>query len=93
MTRDDFFLDLNELIRLLGRLGVAPAVEAEATQKIAAMKMGGSGVTSVDLRRYTDSIDWARQNDVQALRDLAQVLLRIVGGLASELESFRRARG
>jgi len=41
---------------------------------------------------YSDAIDWAHQQDVQLLANLARALLRMVGGLASELESFRRTR-
>ena len=93
MTRDDFFDDLNELVRLFGQLGMARTLEDEAKQKIAAMKTGGPGVTSAELQRYSDAIDWANQDNVQILRDLARVLLRIVTGLATELESFRQARG
>jgi hypothetical protein len=93
MTRDDFYNELNDLVRLLGQLGLAPALQAEAAQKIVAMKTGAPGVTPDDLRRYANAIDWARQDNVQALRDLARVLLRIVAGLATELESFRRALG
>jgi hypothetical protein len=91
MTREDFFNDLSELVRLLGQLGLAPALQAEATRKVATVKTSGHGMTPDDLRRYADSIDWLRQDDVRALRDLARVLLRIVAGLGSELESFRRA--
>lgn len=86
MTRDDFFDDLNELVRLLGQLGLAPALQAEAAQKVATVKTSGHGMTP-------DGIDWARQDDVQVLRDLARVLLRVVAGLVTELENFRRARG
>jgi len=93
MTRDDFFDALNELVGLFGQLGMVRALEDEAKQKIAAMKTGGPGVTRADLQRYSDAIDWANQDNVQILRDLARVLLRIVAGLASELESFRQARG
>jgi len=92
MTRDDFYNELNDLVRLLGQLGLAPALQAEAAQKIVAMKTA-PGVTPDDLRRYANAIDWARQDNVQALRDLARVLLRIVAGLATELQSFRRALG
>jgi hypothetical protein len=91
MTRDDFFKDLNELVRLLGELGLAPALQAEAAQKVATVKTSGHGMTPDDLRRYADAMDWSRADDVEALRDLARVLLRIVAGLATELESFRRA--
>jgi hypothetical protein len=84
---------LNELVRLFGQLGMARALEDEAKQKIAAMKTGGPGVTRAELQRYSHAIDWANQDDVQILRDLARVLLRIVTGLATELESFRQARG
>jgi|HubBroStandDraft_1064217.scaffolds.fasta_scaffold01132_21 hypothetical protein len=93
MTRDDFFGDLNELVRLLGQLGLASALQVEAAQKVATLKTSGHGMTSDDLRRYGDAIDWIRTDNVQALRDLARVLLRIVAGLATELESFRRVRG
>jgi hypothetical protein len=93
MTRDDFFDDLNELVRLFGQLGLAPGLKAEATQKIATMKAGALGVRPDDLWRYADAIDWDNQSDVQALRDLARLLIRILAGLASELESFRRTRG
>jgi hypothetical protein len=93
MTRDDFFDDLNELVRLFGQLGLAQGPKADATQKIATMKAGGLGVRPDDLRRYADAIDWDNQSDVQALRDLARLLIRILAGLATELESFRRAQG
>jgi hypothetical protein len=79
LTRDDFFDDLNELIRLFGQLGLAPGLKAEATQKIAAMKAAGLGVRPDDLWRYTDAIDWDNQSDVQALRNLAKLLIRIFG--------------
>jgi hypothetical protein len=93
MTRDEFFEDLNEVVRLLGRLGIPADLQAEATEKIATLKAGGAGVTADDLRRYSDAIDWARQEDAKTLGALAKVLLRVVAGLGSELESFRRARG
>jgi hypothetical protein len=67
--------------------------QAEATERIATMKVGGAGVTSADLLRYSDAIDWTRQDDAKTLGALARVLLRVVAGLASELESFRRAHG
>jgi hypothetical protein len=57
------------------------------------MKSGGLGVRPDDLWRYADAIDWDNQSDVQALRDLARLLIRILAVLASELESFRRAQG
>lgn len=93
MTRDEFFDDLNEVVRLLGRLGIPAEMEAEAAERVATMRAGGPGVTAVDLRRYSEAIDWTGQHDLDALRSLAAVLLRVVGGLASELETFRRARG
>jgi hypothetical protein len=93
MTRDEFFNDLNDVVRLLGRLGLPAELEAEAAERVATMRAGGPGVTAVDLHRYSDTIDWTRQDDIEALRDLARVLLRVLGGLGSELESFRRARG
>ena len=93
MTRDEFFDHLSEVVRLLGRLGIPADLEAEAAERIATMRVGGAGVTSADLRRYSDAIDWARQDDIEALRELARVLLRVVGGLGSELETFRRAQG
>jgi hypothetical protein len=93
MTRDEFFDDLNEVVRLLGRLGVPADLQAEATERIATMKVGGAGVTSADLLRYSGAIDWTRQADAKTLGALARVLLRVVAGLASELETFRRARG
>jgi hypothetical protein len=93
MTRDEFFDDLNEVVRLLGQLGVPADLQAEATERIATMKVGGAGVTSADLLRYSDAIDWTRQDDAKTLGALARVLLRVVAGLASELESFRRAHG
>jgi hypothetical protein len=91
MTRDEFFADVTKALRLLASLG-APELE-EAERKIASMKAGDPGVTPDDLRRYSDAIDWARQEDPRLLGDLAKVLLRLLAGLASELESFRRARG
>jgi hypothetical protein len=91
MTRDEFFDDLNEVIRLLGLLGIPADLQAEATERIATMKARGAGVNSADLRRYSDAIDWARQEDAKLLGALAKVLLRVVAGLSSELESFRRA--
>jgi hypothetical protein len=93
LTRDDFFGDLNELVRLFGQLGLAQGLKAEATQKIATMKASGLGVRTNDLWRYADAIDWDNQSDVQALRNLAKLLIRILAGLASELESFGRTRG
>jgi hypothetical protein len=93
MTRDDFFDDSIEVFRLLAQLGIPRALEAEAIEKIAAMKAGGPGITPDELRRYTDAIDWERQNDPQVLRDLVRVLLRLVAGLGAELESFRRSQG
>jgi hypothetical protein len=90
MTRDEFFLDVTKALRLLASLGV-PELQAETEAKIASMTAGAPGVTPDDLRRYADAVDWARQ-DPQLLGELARVLLRITAGLASELESFRRAR-
>lgn len=92
MTRDEFFNDLSGVVRLLGRLGLPANLEAEAAERIATRRVGGSGVTPADLRRYSDAIDWAGQHDIEALRELARVLLRVVGGLGSELETFHRAR-
>jgi hypothetical protein len=42
---------LNEVVRLLGRLGVPAELEAEAAERVAIMRAGGPGVTAVDLRR------------------------------------------
>jgi hypothetical protein len=92
MTRDDFFLDVTKALHLLVQLGVPADLAAEMDGKIASMRAGGPGVTPDDLRRYSDSIDWARQDDPRVLSDLSQVLLRLLAGLGSELESFRRAR-
>jgi hypothetical protein len=92
MTRDDFFDDIHQMFCLLAQLGIPKALEDEAVEKIAAMKAGGPGITPDELQRYSDAIDWAHQNDAEVLRDLARVLLRLVGGLGAELESFRRAR-
>jgi hypothetical protein len=93
MTREEFFDDLCEVVRLLGLLGIPADLQAEATERIATMRVGGAGITSVDLRRYSDAVDWAREEDAKILGALAKVLLRVVVGLASELESFRRALG
>ena len=90
MTRDDFFADVTAALRLLGTLGV-PELQTDVEARIASIKAGSLGVTPDDLRRYADSIDWARQ-DPRVLGSLAQVLLRIVAGLGAELASFRRAR-
>jgi hypothetical protein len=91
MTRDEFFVDVTKALRLLASLGV-PELQADVEGKIASMRTGGAGVTPDDLRRYADTIDWARQGDPRLLGELATVLLRIVAGLASEVESFRSAR-
>lgn len=93
MTRDEFFDNLNEMLRLLGRLGVPAEMEAEAAERIATMRAGGPGFTAADLRRYSDAIDRAGRVDIEGLRNLVRVLFRVLGGLGSELESFRRARG
>jgi hypothetical protein len=90
MTRDDFFADVTAALRLLATLGV-PELQTDVEARIASMKAGALGVTPDDLRRYADSVDWARQ-DPRVLGALAQVLLRIVAGLGSELATFRRAR-
>jgi hypothetical protein len=92
MTRDEFFLDVTKALRLLASLGV-PELQADTEGKIASMRAGAPAVAADDLRRYADTIDWARQEDPRLVGELAQVLLRIVAGLSSELESFRRARG
>lgn len=91
MTRDEFFTDVTTVLRLLAKLGV-PELEAEIDGRIASMKAGGIGVTPDDLRRYAATIDWARQEDARLLSELAEVLLRVMAGLSSELETFRRAR-
>lgn len=91
MTREEFFSDVAEALRLLGQLG-CPAAEVEAPGKIETMKAGGTGVTPDDFRRYANAIDWARQDDPRVLADLAKVLLRLVAGLGAELAAFRRAR-
>jgi hypothetical protein len=91
MNRDEFFDDLNEVVRLLGQLGVSADRQAEATERIATMKVGGASITSADLLRHSDAIDWTRQDDAKTLGALSRVLLRVVVGLASELESFRQA--
>ena len=88
MTRDDFFNDLNDMVRLLGQVGLPADLEAEAIEKLATMRTGGRGVSPGDLLRYSDAIDWTRQDDAQVLGALTKVLLRVVVGLASELESF-----
>ncbi len=92
MTRDEFFQDVTTALRLLTRLGAPAELAAELDGKIASMKAGGRGVTADELRRYSEAIDWTRQDDPRLLAELAKVLLRIVAGLGSELESFRQAR-
>jgi hypothetical protein len=91
VTRDEFFLDVAEMLRRLGELGIRE-LQADVDGKIASMKAGAPGITPDDLRRYADAIDWARQEDARSLGELARVLLRIVAGLASELDGLRRAR-
>lgn len=91
MTRDEFFGDLAKAFRILRELGV-PELAGDVDAMVASMKAGGRRVTPQDLRRYADKIDWAAQNDARSLGELAQVLLRLLSGLATELESFRRAR-
>jgi hypothetical protein len=90
MTRDEFFEDVTNALRLLASLG-GQELAGETEAKIASMKAGDVGVTADDLRRYSDTIDWARQ-DPRLVGELTKVLLRILAGLTSELESFRRAR-
>jgi hypothetical protein len=91
VTRDEFFLDVARTLHLLAKLGI-PELEAEAEAKIASMKAGGPGIDPDDLRRYADTIDWTGQHDPQLLGELVRVLLRVLAGLASELDSFRQAR-
>jgi hypothetical protein len=91
VTRDEFFLDVAKALRLLAGLGI-PELQAEAEAKMASMKAGGPGIDPRDLRRYADAIDWTRQHDARLLGELVETLLRILAGLASELESFRQAR-
>lgn len=93
MTRDEFFADVTKAQRLLARLGAPVELTTGVDEKLASMKAGGLGVNPDDLRRYSEAIDWARQDDAPLLGELAQVLLRLLAGLASELESFRRASG
>jgi hypothetical protein len=90
MTRDEFFVDVAEALRLLARLGVHE-LEHDVERKIASMKAGGPGVTPDDLRRYADAVDWARQ-DPRGLGDLVRALLRVLAAVSSELDAFRRAR-
>jgi hypothetical protein len=92
MTRDEFFLDVAEALRLVAQLG-PDSLKAEVSEKIAASKTARVAVTPDDLRRYSETIDWAGQGDARLLADLARVLLRIVAGLGAELESFRQAGG
>lgn len=91
MTRDEFFVDVARALHLLAELGV-PELRAEAEARIASMKAGGPGIDPDDLRRYADTVDWTGQHDARRLGELVGVLLRILAGLASELESFRQAR-
>jgi hypothetical protein len=90
MTRDEFFRDVAEALRLLARLGISD-LEDDVEGKIASIRAGGSGVTPDDLRRYADAVDWARQ-DPRGLGDLVRVLLRVLAGVSSELDAFRQAR-
>jgi hypothetical protein len=88
MTREEFFLDVAEMLRLLGRLGAHAAVEAERAGKLEAMKGGAAGITPADVLGYMNAIDWTKQDDPRLLADLARVLLRLVAGLGSEVRAL-----
>ena len=92
MTRDEFFKDCEEALRLVASLGLPDDLARELDAKLRELRHGDHrGVTPDDLQRYTEAIDWSQPQDSTIVQRLTLVLLGITVGLAKELQSFQYA--
>jgi hypothetical protein len=91
MTRDEFFRDCEEALRLISGFGLRDDLAQELHGKLGDLGNRSRGVTPDDLQRYSEAIDWGKPQDPRAVQRLAMVLLRITVGLAKELQSFQHA--
>lgn len=89
MTRGEFLKDCQELLRLLSELGVGDGIAEEMRCRLAELDRDVRAISPRDLQRYAEAIDWEGEHDPMVVQRLAQVLLRMTIGLATELEAIR----